>query len=60
MAVDLSALRKASEGDQDKKVTVSKAWLREVYIELSTRGRQPKERSSEFFTDIISELRRGK
>ena len=32
--IDLAALKAASEGDQSKKVTVSKKWLRVVHDEL--------------------------
>lgn len=42
MAIDLKALKAASEGDQSKKVTVTKAWLAEVHRELvraSLRGK---------------------
>lgn len=32
--IDLQALRKAALGDPTKKVSVNKAWLREVYLQL--------------------------
>lgn len=35
MAIDLKALAQAFSGDPEKKVSVSKKWLREVHKELS-------------------------
>jgi hypothetical protein len=36
--IDLAALKAASEGDQSKKVTVTKRWLRTVHDELARLG----------------------
>lgn len=36
--IDLDGLKRACEGDQTKKVTVTKAWLREIHKELSKRA----------------------
>jgi len=38
MKIDLAALLSASGGDQSKKVTVSKAWLRAVHDELKRKN----------------------
>jgi hypothetical protein len=37
VVIDLDALKRASEGDQSKKVTVTKAWLAAVHSELTSK-----------------------
>jgi hypothetical protein len=41
MAIDLKALLEASRGDQSKKVTVTKRWLRAVHDELKAAQDRP-------------------
>ena len=40
MAIDLAALRNACLGDPNKKVSVNKKWLAEVYSELADLERR--------------------
>jgi hypothetical protein len=57
MTIDLAALAKAADGDQARKVTVTKAWLAEVHRELvELQARRDRSHLSDRIADIGEKL----
>lgn len=64
MAIDMAALDRAAQGDSDERVTVRKAWLREVHRKLSAADQLQAElartkRGNQIFESIFGRTVRG-